>query len=300
MHAWLGLAIALTLHLTGTYEAHACERPRTPLSAKELAAIVADEIATVEVKAVKGGVATVVVTEAHAGGLAKNATIKIADILTIDEAAAGGFCGHASMTPGEKHLVLMWRPLGTARDYRLIDDVFGVARDLDPKPYKDARAKPLPHSAWKTSPSGTRAMIAKDPSAKTVDVVVVVRNGGTQAVDFTRKYFPLAEHTYCSLQITNATTKKPIAAKDAVPAAAGYGYFEKHGNAFTSKLEPGAGVMITLTRITTAQTGWGYKEDLGFKHYPVEKPGAHTIAADCVNFFGPKSSFSTDAMTMTL
>jgi len=134
-----------------------------------------------------------------------------------------------------------------------------------------------------------------------INLLVLMRNTGQSAVDFTYKSWPEEEQSKCSLQIENLASKKRVEAKE-VPIAKKdiVDYFSKHGRSYQTKIEPGESHLHRLPRVTTAGRGWGYKEELGFRYYPLSQPGEHSISAECSNLLGPGSVITTEALTVTL
>lgn len=55
-------------------------------------------------------------------------------------------------------------------------------------------------------------------------------------------------------------------------------YFSKHGRSYAIALKPGEHHWVYLKRINTAKPGWGYKEELDFKYYPMTSPGKYTLS----------------------
>jgi hypothetical protein len=63
-------------------------------------------------------------------------------------------------------------------------------------------------------------------------------------------------------------------------------YFSKHGRTYAIALKPGEHHWVYLRRINTAQPGWGYKEELDFKYYPMPAPGKYTLSITGENLLG--------------
>ncbi|MBI2377726.1 MAG: hypothetical protein HYV07_27235 [Deltaproteobacteria bacterium] len=120
-----------------------------------------------------------------------------------------------------------------------------------------------------------------------VDLQVIVENGGASAIPWKLRTWPPSEHSYCELEIKGLggkhvpPTDVPIARKDIED------YFSKHGPSGDYDVPPGRAQRLTLDRINSAKPGWGYKETLGFRYYPLP-PGTYQIAARCSRYF-PKT-----------
>ena len=54
-------------------------------------------------------------------------------------------------------------------------------------------------------------------------------------------------------------------------------YFPKHGQTWTLEIQPGETFPLAIDRLNTARPGWGYKERLGFRFYPMEAPGRYSV-----------------------
>src|SRR5262249_45648182 len=150
---------------------------------------------------------------------------------------------------------------------------------------KDAVAKPQPASPWKSNATNldTRLVRAAGGANKDdVDLLVLLRNTGKSPRTFEYRDWPLATKSQCSLEVVNLATKQKAAAKDVpIPKQDIADYFSKYGSHFTVKIAPGESHVMPLWRVTTAKKGWGYKEELGFRFYPVTTPGRHSVAAQC-------------------
>ncbi|APR78198.1 Hypothetical protein A7982_03545 [Minicystis rosea] len=279
----------------------ACDRAASPLDDPAVAVAVADVVAAVDVIAVGGGSASVVVQGLLKGPVARGDKLEIDGVKSRSE---GRDCGASTVEVGKSYLVMLFRPVPGAAKYDLVEPASSVVPNETASwtAMEAAVAKHHPTSAWHTGASGVQTRLVLDPHSEKgeVDLFVLARNTGKTAIDFTRKYWPEAEQTKCSLSIADAA-KKPVDARDVpIPKQDIAAYFAKHPGLYTVKVNPGASHLLRLPRITTAASGWGYKEELGFKFYPVRQHGPHTVAADCANVLGPGSRMTTAELNATL
>jgi hypothetical protein len=280
--------------------AAACDRWKSPLEDAPVAAAVADAVAVVEVTAVGGGSATAVVKAPLKG-------TKAGDVLVIK-----GLLGRtelrsdcdSSVDVGKSYIVDLWAPIPGAARFNVVEPAVPTILNSAAVQARAAAAvlKHHPASAWTASAPGveTRLVLAADPPTGEVDLFILARNVGTAPIEFTHRDWPLPVQSMCFLRITDAAGKAvdaqdaPISKQDIAT------YFSKYGHTWKMKVEPGESHWIYLHRVTSAVPGYGYKEDLGFKYYPVTKHGPHSVSADCVNFLGSNSRLSTSAITVDL
>ncbi len=244
------------------------------------------------------------VTATLKGGAKKGDSLVIKGLLSQSEAMQRGDCGATAVDVGKRYVVTLWEPVPGSTKLDLVEPgssavAYTAAAQAA---VEGAILKQHPRSAWQATASSVQTRLVLYPYAQTgeVDLFVLARNVGKAAVDFTYKSWPEAQQSRCSLRILDAA-KRTIDAKD-VPISKQdiAAYFSKFGRTYKLKIEPGESWMIHLPRVTTAAAGWGYKEELGFKYYPVATHGPHTVAAECVNFFGPGSQLATSVLTVNL
>lgn len=299
---------ALLVTLPGPSDA--CDRPRSPLEDAGIGVAAADVVATVEVSSLAGGVATAKVLEVLKGAgpdAAPGKSLRVEAVRSLQEVAPRGGCGEAFAEVGKEYLALLWRPLDGASAHRLVDPIGGwkpAAADLR-RAMAEAIARDHPRSAWSAPGQGLRTMLLRggpSPGGKDeIDLLVLLRNVGRAPLVLTHRDWPEAERSDCRLQIASVPTKKPVEARDVpIPKKDIADYFSKHGRRFEATIAPGEARFLTLQRVTTAAPGWGYKEDLGFRYYPVAEHGPHRIVAACRNYFGPGSSFATEPLETAL
>lgn len=304
LRAASALLAAFLAHGVSPGEGSACDRARSPLDDAAVAVAVADAVVVVDVTAVGGGAATVVVASTLKGGAKKGDTLVVKGLLSPAEAMARGRCGVVAVDAGKRYIVTLWEPIPGSTKHDLVEPgSSAIAHTAAAQAEIEAAIrKQHPTSPWQVSAPSVQTRLAVDPDAQAgeVDLFVLVRNAGKAAVEYTYKSWPPAEHSRCSLRIHDAA-KRPVDAKDVpIPRQEIVAYFSRPGRGWKTKIEPGASWTIQLRRVTTAAPGWGYKEELGFKYYPVTTHGPHTVAADCMNFFGPGSQIVTSAVTVSL
>jgi len=291
------------LTVIGSRESRACDRAPSAFEKPEVGVAVADLVITADVTARKGRVATVKIASTLRGtGAGPGDALEIGD---LDDTGVVRMCGGYAVEVGKRYVFLLWSPPAGERAYRLLDPYAGVrphSPDVE-QTYASAIAKPHPHSASTTS-GGLATQLVLAPDAATagdVDLLVVMRNVGAKPITYRYSPWPRATQSRCELSIVHARTKQRVAARR-VPIAERdiAAYFTKHAHAWEVTILPGAAHVQTLSRVTTAKPGWGYKEELGFVYYPIATPGEHAISATCRNLFGPGTRTSTATMRATL
>ncbi len=61
-------------------------------------------------------------------------------------------------------------------------------------------------------------------------------------------------------------------------------FFSKFPTMYEVEVLPGQDGHFLLRSVNTAKPGWGYKEDLDFRYYPMSKPGLYEIGAEAFFF----------------
>ena len=290
------IAIALVLLLPRA--ADACDRSISLFETLEVGVAVADVVVSGEVTAISDGVATVKVVASIKGAPGAEVQLRGATIRSKLER-----CGGLPIEIGKRYVFLLWAAVGQLTAYHVIDPYGGVLDAASEQKAKDALAKGHPHSAWHVK-GDVATMLVLEPSPANkddVDVAVMLRNIGAKPKTYRFAAWPRQTQTKCTLAITNNETSKRVAAKPVPIAQKDIStYFTRNPRKWESKIAVGEAQQLRLFRITTAKQGWGYKEELGFVFYPIEKPGAHSVSAECANVFGVGTRAVTGAVTLTL
>ena len=113
-----------------------------------------------------------------------------------------------------------------------------------------------------------------------IDLWVGYRNVGHRDVVLSYRSWPLDAHTYWELTIEaeGGEVITPLEHPHVTEADI-EDYFSKNGSRFDLTLEPGQSHFFPVPRINSAKPGWGYKERLDFKFYPIAEPGDYKITA---------------------
>jgi hypothetical protein len=69
-------------------------------------------------------------------------------------------------------------------------------------------------------------------------------------------------------------------------------FFSRNPHRFEQRLRPGETFFLYLDRVNFAEPGWGYRERLDFRYYPMAMPGEYTISA-VGRFFHPGTPVAT-------
>ena len=276
--------------------ADACDRSPSLFEALDVGVATADVVVSGEVTAIADGVVTVKVATALKGAPGGEVQLRGANLEPHR-------CGGLLTEVGKRYVFLLWAPVGQLTAYHVIDQYGGVLEAASEQAAKDALAKGHPHSAWLVKGDVATMLVLEPASANAgdVDVAVVMRNIGTKPKPYRFAAWPRQTQTKCTLAITNAETSKRVAAKPVPIAQKDIStYFARNPRKWETKIAVGEAQHLRLFRITTAKAGWGYKEELGFVFYPIEKAGAHSVRAECANVFGVGTRAVTGAVTLTL
>jgi len=163
---------------------------------------------------------------------------------------------------------------------------------------------------WSDAPDGLAAILLPDHEAaagegqdpfryRAGDPILVwagYRNRSSRAIVLRYRDWPLASHTHWELRVerAGAGAVSPVAHPH-VDAAAIQDFFSRNPHTFEVTLEPGATFFLFVDRINSAEPGWGYKERLDFRFYPMSTPGEYAISA-IGRFFHPAPALTTRAL----
>lgn len=298
------VSIAIVGLLAVHAEAEACDRALSPLEVPEVGAAVADLVVSGEVTAIVDGVASVKVGKVLKGAAQVGDVVQLRGASFADDMSR---CGGLGVEVGKQFTFLLWAPAGQLGAHHVIDPHAGVLDIAQEQKLRDALAKGHPHSPWRVK-GDVATMLVLDPhfgskpaNADDVDVFVVLRNIGAKPKPYRFAAWPRQTQTKCTLGIVNIETKKTVAAKPVPIAQKDIStYFKRNDRKWETTIAAGSAQLLRLFRITTAKQGWGYKEELGFVYYPIAKPGAHAVSAECWNVFGVGTRVATEAVTLTL
>lgn len=295
----LGVGLALAVVSAGA-AAEACDRAVTPFEQDlSVAVAVADVVFGAKVLSVAGTRRTVKVLEVFAGdGLTVGAT------LLLDGAATEGtteHCGGRRFSVGDEALVLAWRPPSGSAAFTLVDPFGGLWPNTPEQRRALSSVRPAPMSPWSAGPKVQARAFRALGDEKELDLFVVVRNVGAAPLDFTYSDWPEATASTCRVELVPSGAKQPLPAKPAPIARADIvDFFSKNGRSYAVPLAPGSARLHLLQRVTTAAPGWGYKEALGFRYWPVPAPGLHAVTVECRNLTGHGSQLRAGPVAVTL
>jgi hypothetical protein len=147
---------------------------------------------------------------------------------------------------------------------------------------------------WSDASAGLSAIIVPDHDARVAEARDPVRFRAGEAIvlwagyrnvsrqDAVLRYrdWPLEAHTDWELSVerVGAGRVAPLAHPH-VDAAGIRDFFSRNTHRFEVTLKPGESFFLYLDRINSAEAGWGYKERIGFRYYPMTLPGEYTISA---------------------
>ena len=194
------------------------------------------------------------------------------------------------LSPGSEVVVFL-APGRTAGDYRLADPTF--------LPYGEPVALRLAKAitnvpAWTDASDGLTAIVvpdhdppvaeARDPVRYRVGEPIILwagyRNEARHDVVLRYRDWPLESHTHWDLSVerVGAGPVGPLAHPH-VDDAGIRDFFSRNTHRFEVTLKPAESFFLYLDRINSAEPGWGYKERIGFRYYPMAVPGEYAISA---------------------
>jgi hypothetical protein len=156
-------------------------------------------------------------------------------------------------------------------------------------------ARVIPHvPAWSDAPDGLSAIVVpdhdphvaegRDPHRYRVGEPIILwagyRNVSRRDVVLRYRDWPRESHTHWDFRVERigAGPVSPLAHPH-VDAAAIRDFFSRNPHRFDQPLKPGESFFLYLDRINSAEPGWGYKERIDFRYYPMPLPGEYAISA---------------------
>jgi hypothetical protein len=106
------------------------------------------------------------------------------------------------------------------------------------------------------------------------------RNVSRHDVALRYRDWPLESHTHWDLRVdwvgAGSVAPRP---HPHVNGAAIRDFFSRNPHRFDMTVKPGESFFLYVDRINSAEPGWGYKERLDFRYYPMAAPGEYAISA---------------------
>ena len=117
-------------------------------------------------------------------------------------------------------------------------------------------------------------------------VGMMYRNVGRQPVTLAFRDWPEERMTHWTADVRHADgTRIAALPHPHVTRQEILDYFPKNTHTWEVTLRPGEIFTLPIDRFNTARGGWGYKERLAFRYYPLEKRGRYTIVLTDHNLF---------------
>lgn len=168
----------------------------------------------------------------------------------------------------------------------LLDGTSPHSAELEAQRKEQIAARP----SWPAPVDGWSAVLVLGSPAmaptEQLDAWVVYRNLSDQTQSLAYQEWPKAEHCHWTLTVTRDGTEVAPLAHPHLTEAEITAYFSAHGNSFQQDLKPGESFALPLQRINSAEPGWGYKQRLGFRYWPMAEPGTYAISAVESGFAG--------------
>jgi hypothetical protein len=281
----LTTSILLLLVLCGLN--YASDRARQPLN-----------VAIAQADAIVVGKTTKVVTALHP----TVEDVAEVEVISLLKGAVGGRSLTLRMNPfldhGPERLVADRRYILFLSQNNRSASAFELMSD-GTRPYEEAAADQIAE-AVKLMPRWSRpgrgvAMIAVPEKftyklGEAINLMVGYKNLSAAEIVLRYRDWPLDAHSHWTLEIRSQgggiipPTPHPHLSRGEITE-----YFSRHGNSFTMPLKPGQSFFIHVDRINSAEPGWGYKERLDFKYYPITERGRYSIRVTGHNLYGGTS-----------
>ncbi|MFQ5511419.1 MAG: hypothetical protein ACE5EO_06175 [Candidatus Krumholzibacteriia bacterium] len=276
--AWLSLCAPVAALCLAAAVVNAYDRRYLPLNA---AVGVADVIVVAAVEAAPDG------SVRHDR---ESAAIRVLEILkgdvTSDRLTVSLHPGHwralGRWNAGDRHIVFLREPRPAAG--RMMEVMLDGTCPYEASTARSVRfaADELP--SWSGSQRGVATLLVPekfrvDPG-EDIDLWIGYKNVTSRDVVLSYRNWPLESHTYWELWVESdaAGTVSPVSHPHVSPAEVTE-YFSTNPHLFELTLEPGQTYFFPLLRVNSAEHGWGYKERLDFKYYPMKAPGRYSITA---------------------
>ena len=191
---------------------------------------------------------------------------------------------------GSEHVVFM-APTAIRGEYRLTDETL-LPHDEE-QATRLSEAIPLVPS-WSTPVGGLETVLVpdhepatsgtRDPFRYRVSEPVLIwagyRNASRRDIRLRYRDWPLSSHTHWVLRVNRAgggeVESLPHPHVDAGEIRT---FFSRNSHRFDYTLKPGEAFFLYLDRVNVAEAGWGYRERLDFRYYPMSYPGEYAISA---------------------
>jgi hypothetical protein len=252
--------------------AHAFSRSYLPLAAivPQSDAIVEAHITSTLASTVKTGAVTITVDKVLKGSLPKGAaTVKLLNPYHLD----------FQIKEGGRYLLFLKLPPGETT-YEVME--YGSRN------YTDKDAAEIPNAiklapAWAKPENGLSTLLTTESFkyrvGDEINLWVGCRNDSPSDIEIKYTDWPLATHSVWKLEVRHENSGLVTAqANPTVTAQDIDDYFSKHGRTYAVTLKPGEYHWVCIQSINTAKPGWGYKEALDFKFYPMISPGKYTVS----------------------
>jgi hypothetical protein len=281
----------------------ACDRALSPFETDlPLGAAVADTIAVVRVVSVE--TLTVELVKSLKGKPKSKFSVR-----GFPSPGLARNCGFVPLEAGKEYIVLLFNPVSENDQktavYSAIDTWAGALEHTATtrKQILQALSEKRVVSVWSKSANGvqSRLMFPKSIHGNETNVLVVLRNVSNSEVTFHYSDWPQNSQSHCSMNFVDVKAKAKVEPKTVpIERSVIEAYFSKNPRNYDIKIPVGSIHLHLLPRVTTAEPGWGHKEELGFEFYPIPRPGIYEASAACVNFFGKGSTVQTPSVQVQL
>ena len=196
--------------------------------------------------------------------------------------------GPERLVAGRSYILFLSRNSRSPSGFELMSD--GM------RPYEEEAADQIASSVklmpqWSRPQKGVAVIAVPEKftykSGEVIHLMIGYKNLSAAEVVLRYRDWPLDVHSHWRLEIlSQAGRTLPPSPHPHISRGEIREYFSRHGHSFRMPLKPGQSFFIHVDRINSAEPGWGYKERLDFKYYPMTGPGKYSIRVTGHNLYG--------------
>ena len=147
--------------------------------------------------------------------------------------------------------------------------------------------------AWSEPSDGVAALLTAEEfhvgAKEHLNLYFGVKNLSNAPILLKYRDWPLETHTFWDLKMVSPSAQPVMALPHpTVTAEEIADYFSRFPHSYEITLAPGQSYFYGLGRVNSALPGWGYKQELDFKFYPMTQSGAYEIEASANNWSDKK------------
>jgi hypothetical protein len=192
-----------------------------------------------------------------------------------------------ALQPGQEYLVFLSAVRGKPRTHEVMLD---GTQPFTSQAVEEVASLISLTPAWSEPQEGISTVLVPEryriKSSEDLNLFVGCRNVSDRTITLLYHDWPLDTHTYWELIVISAAGDKIAAAQHPTLTPESINdYFSTNPRSYGVALEPGQEHFYAIQRVNSAKPGWGHKESLDFKYYPITQTGSYEIAAIAHNLY---------------